>query len=318
MNVAFIFFNRPEHTRKSFEKIRAARPRRLLLIADGPRESVEGEAERCREVRDYVTSNVDWDCEVLTNFSDRNLGCKRRVSSGIDWVFSQVEEAIILEDDCVPHPDFFRFCEEMLERYRDEKSVMHIGGTNFVNTFAPEQIDYKASYYFSRYNHVWGWASWARAWNPHYEVGMESWRDPQTRIRVKESISDPLERLYWSHVFDSTAAGLEDTWDYQWHYAMWKAGGLALIPNVNLITNIGFGEGATHTRAGSSKANLPTQSIVFPLLHPGDLSRNDSLDAVTREMVFGIPRSRGSRMLYRIRKSPGYQFLRALKKTICG
>src|SRR5665648_587346 len=158
--VAFIIFNRPETTRRVFAEIAKARPTKLLVIADGPRATHPDDAEKCAVVR-AIIDGVDWDCEVLKNYSDVNLGCKRRVSSGLDWVFDTVEEAIILEDDCLPHPTFFRFCEEMLAKYRDDKRIAMISGDNF--QFGKKRTEY--SYYFSRYTHIWGWASWRRAWD---------------------------------------------------------------------------------------------------------------------------------------------------------
>jgi hypothetical protein len=167
--VAFLVFNCPDTTIRVFEEIRCARPPKLLVVADGPRADRPGEADKCQAVR-AVIETVDWPCEVLKNYSDVNLGCKIRVSSGLDWVFEQVEEAIILEGDCLPHPTFFRFCEELLETYRDDERIGMISGDNF--QFGRKRGD--ASYYFSRYNHIWGWASWRRAWQ-HYDRNMAIW-----------------------------------------------------------------------------------------------------------------------------------------------
>jgi hypothetical protein len=167
--VAFIIFNCPETTDRVFEQIAKAKPSKLLVIADGPRENSPGEAERCAAVRSII-DNVDWDCEVLTNYSDVNLGCKRRIASGLDWVFDTVEEAIILEDDCLPDPTFFRFCDELLEKYRDDERITMISGDNF--QFDRKKTD--SSYYFSRDPHIWRWASWRHVWK-NYDVDMQLW-----------------------------------------------------------------------------------------------------------------------------------------------
>ena len=164
--VAFIIFNRPDTTARVFAEIAKARPPKLLVVGDGPRANRDGEADRVAEAR-AIIKNVDWPCEVLTNFSTPNLGCKKRVSSGIDWIFEQVEEAIILEDDCLPDPSFFQFCEEMLARYRHDDRIAMISGDNFL--FG--QVPVPESYYFSRYCHIWGWASWRRAWKD-YDVNI--------------------------------------------------------------------------------------------------------------------------------------------------
>jgi len=282
MNIAYIIFNRLDHTKCSFDKIRQAQPNRLLLIADGHRETVEGEASRCREVRDYVTSSVDWDCEVLTNFSEKNLGCKNRVSSGIDWVFSQVEEAIILEDDCVPHMDFFRFCEEMLERYRYDERVMHIGGQNMI----PEVIASEDSYYASKFPHIWGWATWRRAWS-RFDVGLSDWNQWKEAGGLTKLFANKKEADYWAKIFDKVTAGEIDVWGYQWMYACFKNGGLCLIPHVNLISNIGYGEDATHTGDKKSEwANMEAKALGFPLRHPDKLEVNEEVFSQLLDKAF--------------------------------
>ena len=168
--VVLIVFNRPEVTKIVFERIRQARPGLLMLVADGPRERRQGEPDACRQVRQIV-EHVDWPCEVLKNYSDTNMGCGARVASGIDWVFQHVEQAVILEDDCLPDPTFFRFCEELLDRYRYEERVMQISGSNFL--FGRRAVE--VSYYFSRYPLCWGWATWRRAWR-HFDFNMQTWK----------------------------------------------------------------------------------------------------------------------------------------------
>jgi hypothetical protein len=167
--VAFLIFNRATTTERVFAEIARAKPRQLLLIADGPRPDREEEADRCAATR-AIVDQVNWDCQVLKNYADCNLGCKKRVSSGLDWVFRNVEEAIILEDDCLPHPTFFRFCQEMLEKYRSDTRIMQICGFNALY----EQQSLPYSYYFSKFGPIWGWASWRRAWE-HYDVDMKLW-----------------------------------------------------------------------------------------------------------------------------------------------
>ena len=260
--VAFIIFNRPDTTERVFAEIAKARPPKLLVVADGPRANRPGEAEKCVATRDII-KRVDWDCEVLTNFSDTNLGCKRRVSSGIDWVFEQVAEAIILEDDCLPHPTFFRFCEELLERYRDDEHVAMISGDNFQSG----QRRGDASYYFSRYTHIWGWASWRRAWQ-HYDVAISAWPQFRDEAYLEGFLRTPAERRYWAKVFQAVYEGRIDTWDYQWGFTAWQEGMLSIMPNGNLSSNIGFGSEATHTKGASPFANLSVSAMEFPLRHP--------------------------------------------------
>jgi hypothetical protein len=273
--VAFIIFNRPDTTERVFAEIAKARPTKLLVVADGPRENRTGEAEACAATR-AVVNRVDWDCEVLTNYADCNLGCKRRVSSGIDWVFENVEEAIILEDDCLPDPTFFRFCQEMLERYRGDERVAMISGDNFL--FEKKAIP--ESYYFSRYLHIWGWASWRRAWKD-YDVEIAAWPAIRNSGLIENLFHSRGERDYWLKAFDGVFNGRIDTWDYQWVLSCWLQSRLAIMPEVNLISNIGFGPAATHTTGASVCADMATRAIVFPLRHPQHVYPNAIADGIT-------------------------------------
>lgn len=283
--VVFVIFNRPETTVRVFQAIREARPSVLMVVADGPRAGVDGENELCLSTR-AIIERVDWPCELLRNYSETNLGCRRRVSSGLDWAFSMVEEAMILEDDCVPDRSFFRFCEELLGRYRFEDRVMHISGNNFLFGSRPA----KTSYYFSRYPHIWGWASWRRAWK-NYDVNMRAWQvlDARGREDFLEKFIDRRERAYWRHVLAATAAGEIDTWDYQLTFACMSRGGLSITPSVNLVANIGFGPGATHTRTRSPLATMHVKGLRFPLTHPSALDRDPDADRVVGRVVYRAP-----------------------------
>jgi hypothetical protein len=280
--VAFLIFNRPEVTARVFSEIARVRPPVLLVVADGPRADRPGEAEKCRATR-AIIDRVDWPCEVLTNYADGNLGCRRRVSSGLNWVFDVVEEAIILEDDCLPHPTFFRFCEELLEKYRDDERIAQISGDNF--QFGRQWGS--DSYYFSRYCHVWGWASWRRAWK-HYDVQIRSW----PKVRGSDALTrwfggDNQTAQYWSEILDRTYRGEIDTWDYQWVLTCWERDTLTILPSVNLISNIGFGPEATHTVSKVSQlANMPIEGIDFPLRHPASVVRNVAADRITELMQY--------------------------------
>jgi len=271
--VAFFIFNRPDTTARVFEAIRKAAPPRLLVIADGPRAGREGEAEKCVAAR-AIVSDVDWPCQVLLNFSDVNLGCKRRVSSGLDWVFETVEEAVILEDDCVPEPSFFRFCDELLEKYRGEDRVAMISGNNFHG----DSVRVAESYYFSRRPHIWGWAAWRRSWQ-RYDVEMKSWPQVKKSGWLRQLFPERRLARYWRVIFDAVFRGDVDTWDHQLTYCCFLNGRLCVMPAVNLVSNIGFDQDATHTKAVTEHANLPTKAIAFPLLHPREMKRNVLLDS---------------------------------------
>ena len=261
--VALIVFNRPEPTRRVFSAVAAARPSHLLLIADGPRADRAGEVERCEIVRKIVTA-VDWPCKVDTNFAAENMGCRRRVISGLDWVFSQVEEAIILEDDCIPDPSFFPFCSELLERYREKSQIGFIAGSNSLE----KSFTFPYSYYYTQMTPIWGWATWRRAWR-EYDESISSW--PQVKEAGLLELIFPDKRVvaYWSKVFDSMYQGTgANTWDYQWTYTCWTQNWLNILPAKNLIQNVGFGEDATHTKAVDPDAMVAASPLTFPLHHP--------------------------------------------------
>ncbi len=278
--VAFIIFNRPDNTRRVLTEIAKARPKKLLVIADGPRISRAGEAELCSKTRTII-DGIDWDCEVLTHYSDVNLGCKNRLSTGIDWVFDTVEEAIILEDDCLPHPSFFPYCEALLARYRDDDRVMCISGDNF--QFDKKRNNY--SYYFSRYTHIWGWASWRRAWK-HYDVSIKIWPEVKENGWLRDAFNSDIEARYWTRIFDSVYRGEIDTWDYQWLFTSLMNNGLNIIPGENLVSNIGFGADSTHTSTVNQFSNMNVRELSFPLVHPPCMTRSSDADKYTEKLQF--------------------------------
>lgn len=277
--VAFIIFKRPDLTQVVFNAIREAKPKQLFVIADGWRSPEE--AEKCQKTREII-KQVDWDCEVYKNYSDTNLGCRIRVSSGLDWVFSQVEEAIILEDDCVPNQSFFYFCQTLLDYYRDDNRIMVISGNNFQD--GQSRTPY--SYYFSRYNHCWGWATWRRAWQ-YWDFNKDKWLEFKQSELMQQLFTDKYELTYWTTIFDTVfLEGKPDTWDYIWTFSCWSQSGLTILPNDNLVTNIGFGEDATHTLKNDSSANLATKDI-WEIKHPPFVVRHQDADQYTFEHHFG-------------------------------
>lgn len=286
--VALMVFNRPEHTSLVFQSVREARPARLLLVADGPRPGRGGEAELCAQVR-RIVGEVDWPCQVSTCFSEVNLGCGLRMATGLDWIFDQVEEAIILEDDCVPHPTFFRYCQELLERYRDDARVMHIAGNN--SGIAGSSSEF--SYYFSRYTHCWGWATWRRAWRC-YDFDVAQLDEAVAGARLDGIFARSNDLKGWLELFRQVHGDrAKHTWDYQWTFACWINGGLSILPNQNLISNVGFGPDATHTKdSDSSFACLPVGAMEFPLRHPGVVERDVEADERAQREIFAIPRLR--------------------------
>ncbi|APD50324.1 nucleotide-diphospho-sugar transferase [Francisella hispaniensis] len=257
--VLFLVFNRLDTTKQVFEAIRQAKPPKLYVASDGARKSKEGETEKVQKVRDYIMSNIDWNCEVKTLFRDENLGCKYAVSGAINWFFENEEMGIILEDDCLPSQSFFWFCEELLEIYKNDTRVWHIGGTNPIDKELTSN-----EYYFSKYNRIWGWASWRRAWI-HYDVDIGIWPKIK-REKILFDILEQKEAKIFEKIFDNVYEGKVETWDYQW-FLIRLLNAKAIIPNANLISNLGFGEEATHTTDEENYlANLARGEMSFPLV----------------------------------------------------
>lgn len=245
--VAMIIFNRPDTTKEVFEAIRQAKPPRLYIISDAPREGREEEKQKVEETRAYVEDHIDWDCKVIKNYAESNMGCKQRVASGISWVFEHEEMAIILEDDCVPKQEFFRYCQEMLERYKNDERVYMVSGTNDL-----PKVKFKGDYAFSHFASIWGWATWRRAWTQHYDIKMAQWPSVRKKKKLRPLFSNALQYKLFVRDADKIHAGLVDTWDLQWVFTILNNDGVGITPRGNLIHNIGCGrEDATHTKDNS-------------------------------------------------------------------
>ena len=294
--VALLLFRRPEETARVFERIREVRPSRLFLIADGPRSGNEEDARGCEQAR-AVVGRVDWPCEVVRDFADENLGLKRRISTGIDRVFEEVEEAIILEDDCLPHPSFFPYCAELLDRYRDDERIVHIAGSQLLPT-APSS----GSYHFSRYVHVWGWATWRSAWS-HFDVELADWRaasDAEREDGLRATFEEQPERRFWRFVWDNVPE--IDNWDAQWSYVALSRGLLAVNPNRNLISNVGFADDATNATADPlGIAGRSLEGLDVPLEHPPAVARDERADALASRFFRRPPPPIWQRLAQRLR-----------------
>ena len=267
--VLFLIFNRPIETLMVFEQIRLAKPKKLFIASDGPRENRSDDVERCNQAKSVVDM-IDWDCEVFTLFRTINLGCGRAVSSAIDWFFENVEEGIIIEDDCLPNQSFFIFCTELLRYYRNEEKIMHISGSNHqLGNWRGE-----GTYYFSRTVHIWGWASWRRAWKKY------SFECEDFDLALIKNWS-PISKF----TFLRTIWGKNDTWDYQWIYAVEKYSGIAIIPNVSLIKNIGFEQGATHTKVEPKWLKSMKYGQISSIIHPKGFNINTEADLFTKNKI---------------------------------
>lgn len=270
--VAFLVFNRPDCTARVFARIREARPPRLLVVADGPRPDRPDDAQRCAEVRRLIDDGVDWPCVVERNYAEGNLGCALRISSGLDWAFSRAERLIVLEDDCLPDLSFFRFCEEMLERYATDERIGQVCGcTRYFS-----RVDRAESYLFSRYGPIWGWASWSRAWR-HYDLQMKNWPEVRASGKLRKVVQSQAEYEIRLALYNQLHEKRPTTWDYQWGYTKLTKELLSIMPAVNLIENLGFSGEQTHGQATAS-FELKTGSVDFPLRHPPTVKADGEFD----------------------------------------
>lgn len=283
--VLYIIFNRLDTVQRSFESIRQARPAKLYLAADGPRKNREGEDARCEEVRNWVLSHIDWDCEMHHRFQDTNVGCGHHPADAITWMFENEDYGIILEDDCVASASFFPFVEEMLERYKDDKEISIVCGSNFDKKHSHQAQN--ADYFFSKISYTWGWATWKRNWED-YDFTMKGWDEVNKSRLLKWLFDEPEYREYWRYIFDSTFRHQpQDIWDYQFFFSCYRKRQMAIVPNVNLISNIGDGSSATHTKKGDGKLGLETTVMDFPIRHPLRKERNMAYDNLLQETCYG-------------------------------
>ena len=276
-----IAWRRPHTLRQVINAIRPIAPSLVFVACDGPNIDRPGEFENVAATRAVIESEIDWPCHIERLYSDVNQGCRLGVSRAITWFFEQVEEGIILEDDCVPHPDFFLYCTTLLERYRSDTRVWCVSGNNFQNGHWRGD----GSYYFSRYNHCWGWATWRRCWQ-HYDAGLSQWPTLRSSGLLTSIFHDRLERNYWLRIWQRLLdQGKPDSWAYRWTFTCLVNGGLSALPNRNLVTNVGFGSDATHTTG--RPINTAIAEGIDPYQHPSFLLRDVDADRYTYDHHFG-------------------------------
>ncbi len=270
--VLFLIFNRPDTTAQVFEAIRLAKPKQLFVAADGPRKGISADIEKCKAARELI--KIDWDCEVKTLFRDENLGCGLGPASAITWFFENVEQGIILEDDCLPNQSFFRFCEELLNYYKDNERIMLVSGNNF----GFKQLFYSPSYYFSSYTLTWGWATWKRAWQQHdyYLNGLDSFIENR---KIESIFKKTQIQEHWVNEFVNLKNNFKnDIWDTQWLFTIFNNNGLSIIPRVNLVSNIGHNIEGTHTLNPNEKiSNYPSKELI-QIIHRKDVLKSERLD----------------------------------------
>jgi hypothetical protein len=276
--VLFIIFNRPETTKKVFNAIREAQPPKLFISSDGKRKGNKDDDKLINQVREVV-SNIDWPCEVYRNYNTENLGCRLSVSSSISWFFKNVEEGIILEDDCLPSQSFFLFCENLLNYYRNSQDVFMISGENSA-TF---EHDYKGDYMLSRYANIWGWATWSYVWEK-YDVELISW--PNQKNDFKKLFKKNTSKRFWTQTLDLVYLNKINTWDYQLCFLLLNSSKFCVIPKINMVSNIGFGPHATNTNNKNEYIVIPSKEIIFPLDHRVFNSDNVFIDSYYENKFF--------------------------------
>jgi hypothetical protein len=277
--VLLLLFNRPEHTKVIFEEVRNAKPKKLYISIDGPRSNNKLDEVNINLIKDFIINNIDWDCNVKTLFRESNIGCKNAVSSAISWFFENENNGIILEDDCLPLNSFFSFCDELLTKYENDERVRHISGVNFLNS----EIDIPESYYFSKFTHVWGWASWKRVWKD-YSKDILKYYDLNKFSKIYNIYPD--RKICDAIIKELKRVQIEklNTWDYQYLFLNFINNGLTIIPKYSLVKNIGFDLNSTHTH--SKTYDMRELKNINHILHPLDMIPNIDYDLLTLNGMF--------------------------------
>ena len=298
--IAYFIFNRPDCTKKSFSIIRDQKPKKLLIISDGPRSENLDDKKKCKECLEIV-SQIDWPCDIKTNYSDINLGMKERNITGLNWAFSIEEELLILEDDNLPTNEFFKFVEEIVPIYRNNEKIFQITGVNWQDgNFRGD-----GSYYFSKYNNLWGWVTWRRNWKK-YDVKISAWPDYKKSDNWKKKCPNNIERYYWEKLFDEFYSKEINSWAYAWLFSAFYNNRLTITPNVNLVKNVGLHGDGTHEFKNKNSLMKPYGKIKFPIIHPKYIEENFRADEYTFNNIFG-----GNEM-----KSIKGKFKKFLKKVL--
>ena len=307
--VLLIIYRRPEATRRVFERIAAAAPRRLFIAADGA--ATNADREKCDLARAAV-GRITWECDLARDFSSQNMGLDGRMTSAIAWAFRSVESLIVLEDDCLPHPRFFTFCQSLLNRYQDDARVMHVSGECYRRAREGD-----CSYFFSKYPLAWGWGTWRRAW-AHYDPRLSSWPRFRNQPEARALFDTQDERAYWlstfAHVHEHAGQRGQSSWDYAWYYAC-MTNGLSIHPAVNLVSNIGYGPSASHTHGASELAERCVEPLEEDLRHPGWVVRDREADLDTFDRRFPGAVLKRQRSLAHQLGRPGRWMLRMMQRA---
>jgi len=276
--IVLIIYHRPDLIKNLVNALRSVKPKNIYVVADGPKTPQDKVV--CDYARDMI-KEIDWPCQIHKIYARVNMGLRKRVVSGLNAVFKKEKWAVILEDDLVVESSFFKYCEILLKKYETDPRVASISGNNFLS----EKYKSSSSYYFSKYVHSWGWATWRRAWN-FYDDDLSGWKTPKYVNKLNSSLNSKMMVLYWTMIFDRTKQMKVDSWAYRWTYSTLFRNMLTIMPWVNMVSNIGFGTGATHTKEKNNTSNIPISPIKFPLKHPKIIKVNEKIDKRTEWAVY--------------------------------
>jgi len=279
--IILIIYHRQKLVKNLIDSLRKIKPSKIYVVADGPKNKKD--LKLCLATRKHINS-IDWPCKIYKKYSKTNKGLRNNVVSGLNWAFKKENKAIILEDDLVIDPSFFKFCEKLLIKYAKNKRIISIAGNNF--QFGKNPI--KESYYFSRYVHSWGWATWKRAWKL-FDDEMSDWPKLRKNNWLNKVFQSRVAGLFWKKIFDMTFNNEVDSWAYRWTYTSFLHNKLTIIPKNNLVSNVGYGKNATHTKQKGRNLDMPLRNIDFPLIHPSKVKINKVADLRTEKKVYLNP-----------------------------
>jgi hypothetical protein len=297
--ILLIIYNRSQEYLPQVTVLRKIQPKEIYIYADGPK-NTEVDKRMCDNARATLLNLIDWECNIATYFKENNSGCGKGPYEAISWFFSQIDAGIILEDDCIPSISFFHFCKELLIKYKNDTRVWQISGTNRLGKYEDES-DY--SYLFSNYPSEWGWATWKRAWI-NYDYKISLWKDQSVRRNLSQIYYKSTWRTKLFSIFEETYANNENIswWDYQWLFTKNINSGLSIVPKINLVSNIGTGDNATHTTdAGNKFMNLEALELPDKLIHPNNIIADYVYDSRILDEHFPLQKS-NSRFVRRIKR----------------
>ena len=286
-------WRRLDKLEKLLEAIKANKPKKIYISCDGPRKNNPTDKYLIKKVKNTIDELINWDCDIYKLYNDENLGCRGAMLQGINWFFDNESEGIILEDDCIPNEEFIPYCSKLLKKYKKNHKVWNISGTNLQDGI----IRGDGSYYLSKYFIGWGWATWRDRWL-NFDSYLTSWEKAREVLLLKSIFTNNLEIKYWTNIFNRFyEEGIPDTWDIEWAYTCLVNEGNTIIPNVNLVKNIGFDKEATHTKFTIDQHS--NNKFIFPIIHPTFLINDKNADKYTFYNHYQMCFKRRLKFIYR-------------------